>query len=206
MTEEYFDLHTISFYHIFIFMEVHNQDNAGIVAENARRETQLRNEDQSAIEVPELGNDQLNRVTKPAEAYDLSGSLSDEENAPYSPSTCQQPGEAPESVDNVDDAGLDCTREPDWEVVKPTQLPDEPGPSQFHNDRYWDERSLDRELQEKDLQEEMIREEMENFDQSAEISDDHSRPFQNEVLDPYYQSGSHPSTPPSAGHSLDSFV
>lgn len=184
-----------------IFMEVHNQDNAGIVSENARRESQLKNEDQSSIEVPELGNDQLNRVTKPAEAFDLSGSLSEDNST-----SCQQPGVVPDSVDNIDDVGIDCTREPDWEVVKPSELPDEPGPSQFHNDRYWDERSLDREIQEKDLQDEMIREEVENFNQSAEIAEDHSRPFQNEVLDPYYQSGSHPSTPPSAGHSLDSFV
>ena len=57
-------------------MEVHHQENAGNVLENARRETQLRNEDQSDIEVPELGHDSLNRVTKLPEAYDLSGSLS----------------------------------------------------------------------------------------------------------------------------------
>ena len=49
-------------------------------------------------------------------------------------------------------------------------------------------------------------EETEEFNQSAEMAEDPSRPFQNEVLDPYYQTGSHPSTPPSAGHSLDSFV
>lgn len=186
-------------------MEVQNQESAGSVTENLRREAQLRNEDQSAIEVPEIGNDSLNRVTKLPEAYDLSGSLS-EQDQPSDPSTCQQPGEPIESVDNIDDAGIDCTREPDWEVVKPTELPQEPGPSQFHNDRYWDERSLDRELQEKDLQEEMIQEEVDEFNKSAEIAEDPSRSFQNEVLDPYYQSGSHPSNPPSAGHSLDSFV
>jgi hypothetical protein len=145
----------------------------------------------------------LNRVTKLPEAYDLSGTLSEQN--PKDP-TCQQPGETPESVDNIDDAGIDCTREPDWETVKPTALPDEPGPSQFHNDRYWDERSLDRELEEKDLQEKMIREEMEEFNKAAELAEDPSRSFQNEVLDPYYQTGSHPSNPPSAGHSLDSFV
>ena len=111
-----------------------------------------------------------------------------------------------DSVDNIDDAGIDCTREPDWEVVKPTELPQEPGPSQFHNDRYWDERSLDRELEEKDLQEELIQQEMENFNKAAERAEDPSRSFQNEVLDPYYQSGSDPSEPPSAGHSLDSFI
>ena len=143
-------------------MEVQNNDNSGNVLENARREAQLRNEDRSPVEVPELGHDSLNRVTKLPEAYDLSGSLSEHEQ-PADPSTCQQPGEPLESVDNVDDAGIDCTREPDWEVVKPTELPPEPGPSQFHNDRYWDERSLDRELEEKDLQEEMIQEEMQKI-------------------------------------------
>ncbi len=186
-------------------MEVQNNDNSGNVLENARREAQLRNEDRSPVEVPELGHDSLNRVTKLPEAYDLSGSLSEHEQ-PADPSTCQQPGEPLESVDNVDDAGIDCTREPDWEVVKPTELPPEPGPSQFHNDRYWDERSLDRELEEKDLQEEIIRKDAEDFDKSAEFAEDPSRSFQNEVLDPYYQTGSHPSDPPSAGHSLDSFV
>ena len=186
-------------------MEVQNNDNSGNVLENARREAQLRNEDRSPVEVPELGHDSLNRVTKLPEAYDLSGSLSEHER-PADPSTCQQPGEPLESVDNVDDAGIDCTREPDWEVVKPTELPPEPGPSQFHNDRYWDERSLDRELEEKDLQAELIQQEMEDFNKAAERAEDPSRSFQNEVLDPYYQSGSDPSEPPSAGHSLDSFI
>jgi hypothetical protein len=184
-------------------MEVQNNDSLGSLSENARREAQLKNEDQPVAEVPEIGQDSLNRVTKLPEAYDLSGSLSEQN---QNDSTCQQPGEVPESVDNVDDAGIDCTREPDWEVVKPTNLPEEPGPSQFHNDRYWDERSLDRELEEKDLQEEMIREEMEEFNKAAKLAEDPGRPFQNEVLDPYYQTGSHPSDPPSAGHSLDSFV
>ena len=72
-------------------------------------------------------------------------------------------------------------------MLNQLNLPQEPGPSQFHNDRYWDERSLDRELQEKDLQEEMIQEEVDEFNKSAEIAEDPSRSFQNEVLDPYYQ-------------------
>ena len=96
--------------------------------------------------------------------------------------------------------------ETDWEVVKPTELPPEPGPSQFHNDRFWDERSLDRELQDKDLQEEMIQKELESFNTAAERGEDFSRYNSNQVLDPYYQSGSDPSDPPSAGHSLDSFI
>jgi len=99
-------------------MEVQNNDSLGSLSENARREAQLKNEDQPAAEVPEIGQDSLNRVTKLPEAYDLSGSLSEEN---QNPSTCQQPGEVPESVDNIDDAGIDCTREPDWEVVKPIE-------------------------------------------------------------------------------------
>ncbi|MBT5908443.1 MAG: hypothetical protein HOH25_01485, partial [Opitutae bacterium] len=71
---------------------------------------------------------------------------------------------------------------------------------------YWEERSEDRELQDKDLQEEAIREDSESFDQSAQIAEDFSRANSNEVLDPYYRSGSHPSSPPSAGSSLDSFA
>ena len=65
---------------------------------------------------------------------------------------------------------------------------------------------MDRELEDKDLQEELIREETEEFDQAAEIAEDFSRPYNNEVLDPYYRSGSQSSNPPSAGNSLDSFV
>ena len=53
-------------------MEVQSNDNAGNVLENARREAQVRNEDLSPVEVPELGQDSLNRVTKLPEAYDLS--------------------------------------------------------------------------------------------------------------------------------------
>ena len=46
----------------------------------------------------------------------------------------------------------------------------------------------------------------EEFNRAAERGEDFSRPFRNDVLDPYYQSGSDPSEPPSAGHSLDSFI
>ena len=52
----------------------------------------------------------------------------------------------PPSVDIVDDIGIDCTREPDWQVVKSDNLPEKPQPNQVHNDKYWDERSLDQEI------------------------------------------------------------
>jgi hypothetical protein len=184
-------------------METSSSDHVN--SENLHREMQLRRETESSLDVPEVGRDSSERVTKTPDPIQLSGSLAEEktlENQTQSP----QPGIPMESVDNVDDAGLDSTRAPDWEVVKPTELPAEPGPSQFHNDRFWDERSLDRELEDKDLQQELIDREAEDFNVAAERGEDFSRPNSNEVLDPYYRSGSDPSDPPSAGHSLDSFI
>ena len=166
---------------------------------------QLKREDQPDHEVPEVAQESSQKVTKSPEPIELTGSLHQEKtlaNQVQAP----QPGEPMESVDNVEDPGIDSTREPDWEVVKPTQLPPEPGPSQFHNDRYWEERSLDRELQNVDLQEKQIREEVESFNKAAETAEDPSRSNSNEVLDPYYQSGSDSSEPPSSGNSLDSFI
>jgi len=179
--------------------------NDHISTENLPREMQLRRENESTLEVPEVGNESSEKVTKSPEPIVLSGSFLNDKTLEDQSHT-QQPGLPPESVDNVDDAGIDPTRTPDWEVVKPTELPDEPGPSQFHNDRYWDERSLEKEIQDKDLQEELIEKEKESFNRAAERGEDFSRSNSNEILDPYYQSGSDPSEPPSAGHSLDSFI
>ena len=184
-------------------METSSSDHVN--SENLHREMQLRRENESPLDVPEVGQDSSERVTKTPDPIHLSGSLAEEktlENQTQSP----HPGIPMESVDNVDAAGLDSTRAPDWEVVTPTELPNEPGPSQFHNDRFWDERSLDRELEDKDLQQELIDREAEDFNVAAERGEDFSRPNSNEVLDPYYRSGSDPSDPPSAGHSLDSFI
>jgi hypothetical protein len=184
-------------------METSSSDHVN--SENLHREMQLRRETESSLDVPEVGRDSSERVTKTPDPIQLSGSLAEEktlENQTQSP----QPGIPMESVDNVDDAGLDSTRAPDWEVVKPTELPTEPGPSQFHNDRFGDERSLDRELEDKDLQQELIDREAEDFNIAAERGEDFSRPNSNEILDPYYRSGSDPSDPPSTGHSLDSFI
>ena len=174
-------------------------------SENLHREMQLRRENESSLEIPNVGQDSSEKVTKVPDPIHLSGSLAQDETLEQQFQT-PQPGIPLESVDNVDDAGLDSTREPDWEVVKPTQLPPEPGPSQFHNDKFWDERSLERELEEKDLQEQMIERETKDFNTAAERGEDFSRPNSNEILDPYYQSGSDPSEPPSSGHSLDSFI
>ena len=106
----------------------------------------------------------------------------------------------------MDDIGIDCTREPDWQVVKSDNLPEKPQPNQVHNDKYWDERSLDQEIEGKDLQEELIRREQEDFARAAREGDDPGRSFQNEVLDPYYRGGNPPSEPPGSNNSLDSFI
>ncbi len=173
--------------------------------ESGLKEMQLQRNDQSRIDLPQAGQESSVKVTKSPEAIKLGGHLSPEDSL-ENQTHCPQAGNPLPSVDNLDDAGIDCTRKPDWEVVEPTQLPEQPGPSQFHNDKFWDERSLDEELQRKDLQQELIDEEVREFQKAAERGEDFSRPFRNEVLDPYYQSGSDPSTPPSSGHSLDSFI
>ena len=52
----------------------------------------------------------------------------------------------------------------------------------------------------------MIRRETEEFSKAAEGAEDFGRSNSNELLDPYYQTGSDSSEPPSAGNSLDSFI
>ena len=179
--------------------------NDHISTENLHREMQLRRENESSLEVPEVGQESSEKVTKSPEPIQLSGSLLNE-NPKEEESETSQPGLAPESFEVSDDAGIDPTRMPDWQVVKPTELPDEPEPGQHYNDRFWDERSLAQKENDKDLQSKMLENEKKSFDRAAERGEDFSRPNSNEVLDPYYQSGSDPSEPPSAGHSLDSFI
>ena len=183
-------------------MEMDPSNSADVLnaAETARRDMQLRRDDQPDNEVPENAVDSSVKVTQAPEPIELTGELASQlgDNP--------NPGIPLETVDNIEQSGLDSTRNPDWETLEKSQLPPEPGSGEFHKDEYWEERSEDRELQDKDLQEEMIREELESFDQSSEIAKDFSRPNSNEVLDPYYRSGSHPSSPPSAGSSLDSFA
>ena len=83
---------------------------------------------------------QLSKSDQDAEAHRIGRKSFESEDSLENQLQCPQAGNPLPSVDNLDDAGLDCTRKPDWEVVKPTQLPEEPGPSQFHNDKYWDEK------------------------------------------------------------------
>ena len=189
------------------FINVESSANPGIsnLNEASFKEIQLTRDDQSKLDVPNVAQDSSQKVTKMPKPIELGGNLSSEDSL-ENQLQCPQAGNPLPSVDNLDDAGLDCTRKPDWEVVKPTQLPEEPGPSQFHNDKYWDERSLDEDLQKKEIHQEIIDEEVKEFNRAAERGEDFSRPFRNDVLDPYYQSGSDPSEPPSAGHSLDSFI
>jgi hypothetical protein len=175
------------------------------INDSSFKEIQRNHDEISKIEVPEISQNSSQRVTKSPEPLQLGGNLSGEDSL-ESQLQCPQAGNPLPSVDNLDDAGLDCTRKPDWDVVKPSNLPPEPGPSRLHNDKYWDERSLDEDLQKKDLQQELIDQEVKAFNRAAERGEDFSRPYRNEVMDPYYQSGSDPSEPPSAGHSLDSFI
>ena len=177
-------------------MESSINDNVSNVSKNIHREMQLKREDQPNHEVPEVAQESSQKVTKSPEPIELTGSL-DQEKTLANQLQIPQPGDPMESVNNVEDPGIDSTREPDWEVVKPTQLPPEPEPSQFHNDRYWEERSLDRELDDQKLQEKIIREKTEDFNRTAEATDDSGRSDSNELLDPYYQSSSDTAQPPS---------
>ena len=181
-------------------MEPSNSAEVLSAAEMARRDMQLRRDDQPNNEVPENAVDSSIKVTQTSEPIELTGELATQlGDNPH-------PGIPLETVDNLEQSGLDPTRNPDWETLQDHELPPEPESGNIHKDEYWEERSEDRELQDKDLQEEMIREDLESFDKSSEIAEDFSRSNSNEVLDPYYRSGSHPSDPPSAGSSLDSFA
>ncbi|MEL0098668.1 MAG: hypothetical protein VW907_03845 [Opitutae bacterium] len=187
-------------------MESNASEGISPAMEQKFRELNLEKANQHPAEVPKTGNESSVKVTKSEEDLDLGGSLKDQQKPLSMDENCGKPGEPPPSVDIVDDTGIDCTREPDWQVVKSDHLPEKPEPTQVHNDKYWDERSIDRELQSKDLQDEMIRREMEDFDRAARAGDDPGRSFQNEVLDPYYGGGNPPSEPPGSNNSLDSFI
>jgi len=186
-------------------MESSMNEGLSKLSEGAYREMQLKKDNEAGHEVPEVARDSSQKVTKSPEPIQLSGSFAGDKTLAEQTQSLP-PGDPMESVDNVDDAGIDPTKDPDWAVVKDDRLPPQPGPGQFHNDRYWEERSLDRELQDKDLQEEMIRRETEEFSKAAEGAEDFGRSNSNELLDPYYQTGSDSSEPPSAGNSLDSFI
>jgi len=181
-------------------MDTSSSGEVKAAAEMARRDIQLRRDDQPSHEVPENAQDSSEKVTQSPEPIEVTGELASQV------ADNPKPGIPLETVDNVDQSGLDSTRDPDWQVLGKTALPSEPDSTNIHKDEYWEERSEDRELQDKDLQEEMIREDMESFDQAAEAAEDFSRSNTNDVLDPYYRSGSQPSNPPSSGTSLDSFA
>ena len=187
-------------------MEPNTTEGISPSIEQKFREINLEKANQQPAEVPKTGNESSVKVTKSEDDLDLGGSFKDQANAKPLDDHCEKPGEPAQSVDNVDDTGIDCSRDPDWRVVESDNLPEKPNPTQVHNDKYWDERSLDSKLEDQDLQEEMIRREMEDFDRAARSSDDPGRSFQNEVLDPYYGGGNPPSEPPASKNSLDSFI
>ena len=55
-------------------MEIPNKEDLSIHNQNTLREVQFEEEGNRQLEVPSIGNDDLNRVTKISEPYDLSGS------------------------------------------------------------------------------------------------------------------------------------
>ena len=58
-------------------MEIHNKDDLAIQNQNTQREIQNHEESNRQLEVPAVGQDDLNRVTKTSEPFDLSDSLRD---------------------------------------------------------------------------------------------------------------------------------
>ena len=168
-------------------MEIPNKEDLYIHNQNTLREIQFEEEGNRQLEVPSIGNDDLNRVTKISEPYDLSGSLCDD-NGDSCEEERTKPGLPLPSVDHLDDTGIDSTREPDWEVIEKNNLSEEPRPEDLHNDRYWDERSLDREISDKDFQDKFLEEKQSDSDRQTVEADEFSRPYRNETLDPYYNS------------------
>jgi len=171
-------------------MESYGNDAIPHSAENHHRELQVKQEDRSELEVPEIGRGGTTKVTRGAEPYKLGGALGEEFVPSHEDEHCDKPGEPMPVLDHVTDPGIDCTREADSRVVHPDTLPENPQPEQVHNDRYWDERSLDRELSDDQQRDKEIREEVQDFERAAKENDDAGRPFQNDVLDPYFRSGS----------------
>ena len=53
-------------------MEVHNNDAVGTVSENLQVQAKLQGSD-GGIDVPKIGEDNLNRITQSSETYDFSG-------------------------------------------------------------------------------------------------------------------------------------
>ena len=82
-------------------MDVTNSDSISQINDRAAREMQLSREDQSDLDVPVVGEDNQNRVTQSAEAYELSGSLSENDREQSSDAQRQKPGLPSDSVDNV---------------------------------------------------------------------------------------------------------
>ena len=90
-------------------MEIHNKDDLAIQNQNTQREIQNHEESNRQLEVPAVGQDDLNRVTKTSEPFDLSDSLRDESRN-GNQERCSKPGIPLPSVDNTDEAGIDCTK------------------------------------------------------------------------------------------------
>ena len=98
-------------------MEIHNKDDLAIQNQYTHRELQNHEESNRQLEVPAVGQDDLKRVTKTSEPFDLSDSLRDD-SSNENQQQCGKPGIPLPSVDNFDKTGIDCTRDPNWEVIR----------------------------------------------------------------------------------------
>ena len=99
-------------------MEPNTTDGISPSIEQKFREINLEKANQQPAEVPKTGNESSVKVTKSEDDLDLGGSLKDQANAKPMDDHCEKPGEPAQSVDNVDDTGIDCSRDPDWRVVE----------------------------------------------------------------------------------------
>ena len=84
-------------------MELHTSGTSSSLtsAEMARREMELRRDDISDVDVPEHGRESSERVTQVPDDLEVTGELASQV------ADNPKPGDPGESVDNVDDAGLE---------------------------------------------------------------------------------------------------
>ena len=92
-------------------MEVQNKDSIRFISENLSKQSQLSGKEMSNLEVPKIGEDNLNRVTQSSEPFVFNKSASEQHTQhPYQ--HCPKPGEPVPGVDNTEEAGVDDVDEP----------------------------------------------------------------------------------------------
>ena len=98
-------------------MESNATDGPSPAIEQKFRELNLEKSNMQSLELPKTGNESSVKVTKSEDDLDLGGSLKDQRNLSQWMKIVKNRNPPP-SVDIVEDTGIDCTREPDWQVVK----------------------------------------------------------------------------------------